>query len=155
MWTGPDIAATIVGGISLLWAIASSFIAGSAQRKATAAGTEAATANKRAAVALEKANELTEKLLAPPPAPWTLTFGQDNIWNLQNDTGNVVGEAFIESIGGEFHEQGSTWSLIQPDALIQLQAVAPFAHATIVVHWTDPSTNNQRKHPITVQSLSA
>lgn len=145
MWSGPDIWATIIGGAGLIWGVIAFFIARSAQKNAD-------SANVRSAQALERANELTEQFLTPPPPAWTLTFGAGNMWNLQNDTGHVVSGVYIQSVGGDFHEQGSTWDRIQPKGQIQLQAVASFIDATINVIWTKPEGGGKNTLPVTVRS---
>ncbi len=152
MWSAPEIWATVIGASGLVWAVASSFIAKSAQKKANAAGAEAKSASLRAAEALEQANELTKRLLAPPAPPWTLTFDRVNMWSLQNHTGHVIDGVRIQSPGGEFPEQASTWDRIQPKSQIQLQAVAPFIDATIKVIWEKPEGDGYEIFPITVHS---
>jgi hypothetical protein len=145
MWTWPDLIATSVGVAGLAWAIVSWSIARSADSKARAAKVDAADANKRAADALEVANELTRKMLEGPPPPWTLDYELPNGWQLVNRTGHVASEVFIESPGDEFEEGASTWDGIQPNGIIILRAVQTFDYATVIVRW-----NRDRSHTVTV-----
>ena len=144
MWTLADLIAAVVGAAGLVWAIVSWSIARSADRKADSAAADAADANKRAADALEVANELTKRMLAGPPPPWALEYAEPNGWQLTNLTGHVANDVFIES--EEFAEGASTWDGIQPGGVIVLQAVKPFDYATVIVHFS-----NGKQHKITVR----
>lgn len=151
MWTGPNIAATIISAAALIWGVVSFFIARSARSAADGASTNAMSAGVRAAEALEKANQLTEKLLAPPPAPWALTR-QDggNQWAIHNHTGHVVPEAWWSPANGAFEDATGTVGPVDPDGMIQIRAVKPFTVASLTVHWID-ATSNQHDLALTVR----
>jgi hypothetical protein len=148
MWTWPDIIASVLGLGGLIWAIVSWSIARAADTKAQSATADAADASKRAADALEVANELTKKMLDGPPPPWTLAYELPNGWQLVNQTGHMVDFVFWDSVGGEFNEPPATADQIQPGGIIALQAVKPFDYATVVVHW-----NSKESFTITVKRL--
>lgn len=154
MWDGPNIAANIVAAAALLWAIVSSFIACGTQR-------QAADAEARAAAALEKANELNERILNPPPT-WTLTpSGPPGVWNLTNRTGHHATAVYVESVDGAFREADATTS-IPSNTIWGLQALEAFHTATVTVRWTDPTGDmppaphhGPRKAPSTCSSPQA
>lgn len=152
MWSGPDIASACIGLAGVVWAVVSTLLARSSRKTADAATASAADANKRAADALERANEFTAAAQRVPPPEWTIFYEQPNGWMLRNDTGHMVDQVRIESVGGEFVESNVTWDQQAPGGLIVLQAVKFFTTATVIVMWQDPATKRTRTFASTVLS---